>query len=170
METWLQALWCTKILWIIYEEFCSLFILNRVWLYSSLFSNDPLIGLLLNRFSVFFFSFYLIDAECVTPYWHCRFKDDLSFYMNNWQVVCFMLVCCRRSLCHCLLLGEKRLQCSRPPMLILLTWLSFSCTYNRSPFQHLFHCLSVYVSVTSIGIWVYWVFCPFLCAQQLMQC
>ena len=47
METWLQALWCTKILWIIYEEFCSLFILNRVWLYSSLFSNDPLIGLLL---------------------------------------------------------------------------------------------------------------------------
>ena len=123
-------------------------------------------------FQVFFF--FLIDwwwvCECVRSYWYCRFKDGLSFCMNNWQVVCFMLVCCQRSLCHGLLLGEKRCQCSRPPMLTLLTWLSFSYTYNRSPFQHLFHCLSVYVSVTSIGIWAYWVFCPFLCAQQLMQC
>lgn len=44
---------------------------------------------------VFQFSFFfqLIDAECIRSYWHCRFKDDLPFHMNNRQVACFTLVC-----------------------------------------------------------------------------
>lgn len=31
-------------------------------------------------------------------------------------------------------------------------------------------CWSVYTSVTSLRIQAYWVFCPLLCVQQLIQC
>lgn len=87
-----------------------------------------------------FFKKKMIDAECIKSYWHCRFKDNLPFHINNRQVVSHWCVVSKIFRLQLITGGRLRAQCTRSPMLTLLTWLPFSCTNNTPPFQHLLLC------------------------------